>query len=232
MKTVILAGGLGKRLRPLTAERPKPLIEIGGKPILELQFDWLRKHEIREAILCVGFMREKIIDYVGDGERFGFKVEYAVEREPRGTGGALTNCKSLLEDEDTFMVINGDVMTDLNVMILANKAVECIGTIALVPLRSSYGIVQTDTNGVIREFREKPILKDYWINAGVYCLGHEVFDYLPEKGNIETTAFPRLAEEKKLRAVKYGKCFWRSIDVYKDIEEAEKDLRELGYIRS
>ncbi|MEM2872910.1 MAG: nucleotidyltransferase family protein [Nitrososphaerales archaeon] len=224
MKAIILAGGYGKRLRPLTTEKPKPLIEIAKKPILAIQFEWLKNHGINEVILCVGFLKEKIIEYVGNGRRFGMRVGYAVEEEPLGTGGALLNSELLLKGEDRFVVLNGDVITDLDLSRLISHFDKPIGAIALVPLRSTYGVVMINDKGEITEFKEKPILKDFWINAGVYCLNHAIFKYLPEKGDIEATAFPKLAEEKKLGAVKYATCFWRAIDVQKDIEEAEKDL--------
>jgi NDP-sugar pyrophosphorylase family protein len=224
MKAVILAGGYGKRLRPLTTEKPKPLIEIAKKPILAIQFEWLKNHGINEVILCVGFLKEKIIEYVGNGRRFGMRVGYAVEEEPLGTGGALLNSELLLKGEERFVVLNGDVITDLDISRLVDRLDKPIGTIALVPLRSTYGVVLINDKGEITEFKEKPILKDFWINAGVYCLNHTIFRYLPEKGDIEATTFPKLAEEKKLGAVKYATCFWRAIDVQKDIEEAEKDL--------
>jgi len=225
MKAVILAGGYGKRLRPLTTEKPKPLIEIAKKPILAIQFEWLKNHGINEVILCVGFLKEKIIEYVGNGRRFGMRVGYAVEEEPLGTGGALLNSELLLKGEERFVVLNGDVITDLDISrLLVDRLDKPVGTIALVPLRSTYGVVMINDKGEITEFKEKPILKDFWINAGVYCLNHTIFKYLPDKGDIEATTFPKLAKEKKLGAVKYTTCFWRAIDVQKDIEEAEKDL--------
>jgi len=224
MKAVILVGGYGKRLRPMTTEKPKPLIEIAKKPILTIQFEWLKNYGVSEVILCVGFLKEKIIEYVGNGRRFGIKVGYAVEEEPLGTGGALLNSEHLLKGEDRFVVLNGDVITDLDLSKLINYPSKSLGALALVPLRSPYGVIMIDDKDEIVEFKEKPILKGFWINAGVYYFNHDIFKYLPEKGDIETTAFPKLAEEKKLGAVKYATCFWRAIDVQKDIEEAERDL--------
>ncbi|MGQ9468345.1 MAG: nucleotidyltransferase family protein [Nitrososphaerales archaeon] len=227
MKAVILAGGYGKRLRPLTTEKPKPLIEIAKKPIIAIQFEWLKNYGIYEVILCIGFLKEKIIEYVGNGRRFGIKVGYAVEEEPLGTGGALLNSELLLKGEDRFIVLNGDIITDLDLSKLVNYHGNFLGAIALVPLRSPYGVIMVDDKDEIIEFKEKPILKTFWINAGVYCLNHDIFKYLPEKGDIETTAFPKLVEERKLGAVKYSDCFWRAIDVQKDIEEAERELSVL-----
>jgi len=224
MKAVILAGGLGKRLRPLTDERPKPLIEVLNIPIIEWQIKWFKKHSINEIVICVGYLKEQIIDYIGSGSKFGVKVGYAVEEEPLGTGGALKNAQSLLGGigEDGFFMINGDILTDL----CPNK-LPCDEhtALALVPLRSPYGVVEVDQTSNVLGFVEKPQIRDRWINAGVYYLRRDIFSYLPENGNIEVTALPTMATERKLKAVKYENSFWRSIDSHKDIEEASKELK-------
>ena len=225
MKAIILAGGFGKRLRPLTDNRPKPLIEILGKPILSWQLMWLKKHRIEEIILCISYMKEKIKQFVGNGERFGVKVDYSIEEDPLGTGGALKNAESLLSNSERIIVLNGDVLTDLDPLALNGVLSEhLIGSMAVIPLRSPFGIVTTSSKNIIEGFREKPLLEDYWINGGVYCLNPEIFEYLPEKGNIEKTAFPQLSKEGKLIVVKYQDGFWKSIDNHKDIEEAEMSL--------
>jgi mannose-1-phosphate guanylyltransferase len=224
LKAVILAGGFGKRLKPLTDSIPKPLLEVGGKPILVRQIEWLNLHGINEAILCIGFLKEKVIQHIGNGRRFGAKIGYVVEEEPLGTGGALLNAEPLLSKEDSFMVLNGDILTNLDPQLLKRELNSYVGSIALVPLRSPYGIVDFDRNDRVLNFNEKPTLDSYWINAGVYWLTPSVFNFLEDKSNIETTAFPRMAKEGKLKAVRYKECFWKSIDVHKDIEEAEKEL--------
>lgn len=226
MKAVILAGGYGKRLRPLTNDRPKPLLEVAGKPILAWQIEWLKKSGVNEMLFCVGYLKEKIIEHVGGGKRFGLKVGYLVEEEPLGTGGALKNTEAFLKSEESFLVINGDVITNLDLRRMVDKIKGFAGVIALVPLRSPYGIVDTDDKGFARRFREKPVLPEYWINAGVYCFTPEIFEYLPEKGNIETTTFPKLAEKSKIKALKYEDVFWSAIDTHKDIEEAEASIKE------
>lgn len=224
MKAVILAGGFGKRLRPITENTPKPLIEICGKPILVRQIEWLRRHGVKDVILCIGFLKEKVIQYVGNGKKLGVHVGYVVEDEPLGTGGAILNAEHLLSSDDHFLVLNGDVLTDLNPQPLIDGLEGFVGALALVPLRSPYGIVNTDGNGLITSFSEKPTLYSHWINAGIYCLSSKIFPYLKEKTNIETATFPELAGKRLLKAVYYRDCFWRSIDVHKDIEEAEREL--------
>jgi NDP-sugar pyrophosphorylase family protein len=224
MKAVILAGGFGKRLRPLTDQRPKPMIEVLNVPIIEWQVKWLKKFGISEVIVCVGYMKEQIIEHIGSGSRLGVKVGYAVEEEPLGTGGALKNAESLLAKQDSFFMINGDILTELD----PNKLGIGDGvhqSLALVPLRSPFGVVELDGNSRVLGFVEKPRVPGKWINAGVYHFTQEVFGYLPENGNIETTALPALAKEGKLNATKYEEVFWRSIDSHKDIEEAAKELQ-------
>lgn len=228
MKAVILAGGYGKRLRPLTMDKPKPLVEIAGKPILLWQIEWLKKYGINEIVLLVGYLKDKIIEYIGSGKKLNVKVTYVVEDEPLGTGGALKNAELVLRNEEKFLVLNGDIITNLNPLrLLANVNENIVASIAAVPLRSPYGILSIDEKGYITRFEEKPIIENYWINAGVYAMTPEVFEYLPNKGDIEKTTFPKLASEKRLTATKYTKVFWRSIDTYKDVEEAGKELSML-----
>lgn len=227
MKAVILAGGLGKRLRPLTDDKPKPMIEVLNVPIIEWQIKWFKKYFVNEIVICVGYLKEHIIDYIGSGAKFGVRVGYAVEEEPLGTGGALKNAESLLGGsiKEGFFMVNGDILTDLNPVDLK---IDKFPALALVPLRSPFGVVEVDADSYVMGFVEKPQIHDRWINAGVYYLTMEVFDYLPESGNIETTALPLMAKERKLKARKFKNSFWRSIDSHKDIEEASKEIR-LGF---
>ncbi|ABW01830.1 Nucleotidyl transferase [Caldivirga maquilingensis IC-167] len=227
MFAVILAGGFGKRLRPLTDDRPKPLVEVAGRPILAWQIDWLREQGVTDIILAVGYLGGKIFDYIGDGSQFGVRVYYSVEREPLGTGGAVRNALKYIND-DGFIVVNGDVITNLRIGKLMDSLQRgVIGAIALTPLKSPYGIVQVDEDGFILNFQEKPQLP-YLINAGVYALRTSIRDYLPEKGDIEVYTFPRLAKDKKLIGITYNDVYWKSIDTLKDLEEADKAINEQG----
>lgn len=217
-----MAGGFGKRLRPLTDQKPKPMIEVLSVPIIEWQIKWLRKYGINEFVVCVGYMKEQIIDHIGSGNRLGVKVGYAVEEEPLGTGGALKNAESLLAGQSGFFMINGDILTELDPNKLHDGGSQ---TLALVPLRSPYGVVELDGNSKVLGFVEKPTIRDRWINAGVYYFTQEVFQHLPDNGNIEVTALPALAKQGRLKAIKYEDIFWRSIDSHKDIEEAAKEMQ-------
>lgn len=223
MKAVILAGGFGKRLKPLTDDRPKPMIEVAGRPIIAWQVEWLRLNGVDEIIACVGYMKEMIMNYLGDGSRYSVRIEYAIEDEPLGTGGAVKNAEYMLSDEERFIVVNGDVLTDLNIARMLDYAWK--NSIAVVPLPSPYGIVEMNDDSRVTGFREKPRIDQYWINAGVYSLSRDIFRYLPDKGSIEYDTFPRLASEGMLYAVRYRDAYWRSIDTHKDVEEASSELR-------
>lgn len=221
MQAVILAGGFGKRLAPLTSETPKPLLPVGGKPILVRQIEWLRSYGVTDVILAVGYLRHKVFEALGDGRKFGVRIFYSVEEEPLGTGGAVKNASLFLTD-DLFVVVNGDVLTDLPVDKMIEALGDAEGAIALVPLRSPYGIVEFDENSRITRFREKPVLEGFYINAGVYVLRRRLLHELPDRGNIEETLFPRLAQQRKLKAVVFKDVFWRSVDSLKDLEEVDR----------
>ena len=227
MITVILAGGLGKRLRPLTSDRPKPMIQINNTPIIELQVKWLKKFGITDIIVLVGHLREKIKHHLADGKKFGVNISYIEENVPLGTGGALKNAKDhIIQDGNSdsgFFVINGDILTNLDPFTISDKGSM---TLALVPLKSTFGIVETNGD-LVSKFVEKPYIEDRWVNAGVYYFSNDIFDYLPDNGNLETVTLPMLVEKQKLKAKKFSNNYWRSIDSHKDVDEASKEIEQV-----
>ncbi|MCD6301704.1 MAG: nucleotidyltransferase family protein [Staphylothermus sp.] len=230
MMAVILAGGFGKRLRPYTEEIPKPLVNVADKPILEWQIEWLKRYGFDEFVLLVGYRKEKIIEHIGSGSRLGVKVTYVVEDEPLGTGGAIKNAEHILSKEEKFLVLNGDILTNLNPLLLFEKLEEnpeFVAVIASIPLPSPYGVLEIKDSKVTG-FVEKPRIKDYWINAGIYAMKPEALKYFPDKGDLERSAFPAMAKDGVLGAVKYTEVFWKSVDTYKDLEEATKAIIKLG----
>jgi len=224
MKAVILAGGLGKRLRPLTSDRPKPLVEVAGKPIIVHQLEWLKEHDITEVIICAGYLKEVLIKHLGSGQKYGVHIAYVVEEEPLGTGGALANAAPLLRNEEGFFVLNGDIITDLDPWHLTELEERFVGSIALVPLPCPYGVVELGPEGEVRVFYEKPVLKEHLINAGVYFFRPDVLPQLPTRGDLERTTLPMLAMARSLKGVVYEDVFWKAIDTVKDVEEAERRL--------
>ncbi len=227
MITVILAGGLGKRLRPLTSDRPKPMIQINNTPIIELQVKWLKKFGITDIIVLVGHLREKIKHHLADGKKFGVNISYIEENVPLGTGGALKNAKDHIiqngNSDSGFFVINGDILTNLDPFTISDKGSM---TLALVPLKSTFGIVETNGD-LVSKFVEKPYIEDRWVNAGVYYFSNDIFDYLPDNGNLETVTLPMLVEKQKLKAKKFSNNYWRSIDSHKDVDEASKEIEQV-----
>jgi len=214
-------------LRPLTDKLPKSLLEVSGVPILLWQLNWLRQNKITDVVILAGYLKEKIIDYAGDGSRFGMNIDFVLEETPLGTGGALRNAKKLLDDNESFVMLNGDILTKLDLQRLCSKVSGGIqAALAVVPLPSSFGVIDIANDDMILGFREKPNLEGYWMNAGAYCLSASILDYLPNKGNIETTAFPELATKGTIKAVRYSNDFWISIDSYKDIENAASYLKD------
>ena len=224
-QVAILAGGLGLRLRPITEKIPKPMIDVSGKPILEWQVLWFRESGFRRFVFLVGYKREVIMDYFGDGSSWGVEIRYSVEEEPLGTGGALRNALDKI-DSPIILMSNGDIVTTLDPRRLADTLLSNKGdtdiVIASVELPSPYGVLDVDPEGRIKAFIEKRRLRNTWINAGVYALVREVVREAPRKGDLEKTLFPQKAEEGRVRAVLYYDTPWISVDSFKDIKEAEK----------
>lgn len=222
MKALILAGGEGRRLRPLTSDRPKPMLEMGGKPIIDWQIEWMKKHGINSFVISAGYMKDKITEHLGTGAKYGVDISFEIEEEPLGTGGAIKNCQSSLKGEESFVVANGDIITNLDLTMLI-KSHKNISTISLTQLKSTYGIVDTEGSKVV-SFREKPLIKDHWLNAGIYVMSSKIFDYLPDRGSLENATFPKLVESSLLDCVKFEGIYWQSIDSFKDFEDTSNDL--------
>ncbi len=222
MKAIILAGGFGKRLKPLTDYLPKPLIPVLHRPIIEWQIQYLKKFGIRDILICAGYKSEQLVTYLRE-KRLGVKLEYSVEKTPIGTAGAIKNAYKYI-DLENFFVLNGDVITNMNL----NKLMIHQNSIAVIPLRTTYGIVHIESSKV-KHFEEKPELSSHWMNAGLYYLAKNIMKDLPKNGNLENTLFPCLAKKGQLNAVKYNNVFWKSIDSYKDIEECEQMMQKYQY---
>lgn len=227
MHALIIAGGVGERLRPLTSDRPKPMIEVAGRPILEHQLRWLARQGVSEVVFLCGYKAEVIQRHFGDGSRFGVRAHYSIEDEPLGRGGALKLGSRLLpRGGEPVLALNGDVLTDqpLAPLLRYHRRKGATATVMLTRLRSPFGITRLGRSGRIVAFDEKPLLS-HWINAGVYVLEREFFRRLPARGDHETSTFPLLAAEGKLFGYRSG-AYWRSVDTFKDIGEAEAELRE------
>lgn len=233
MKALILAGGQGLRLRPLTDDRPKPLVAVAGKPIAEWQLDWLIKNvELEEAIFLCGYKWNRLKEHFGNDYK-GVRIGYSVEESPLGTGGAFRKAivNTKLGDENLVMM-NGDIVTDLPLGKMLTEHSHGKGapmvTLLLVPYKSRFGIVHIDKKNFVVRFEEKPEFPDVWINGGIYVASAKrILDHLPEKGDIERETFPKLAAAGEVMAYPY-RGFWSLIDSIKDIQEVEKRLKAKG----
>lgn len=224
MEAIILAGGEGKRLRPLTENRPKPMVEVLGKPILLHQIEHLANHGVKRFVIACHYKWEVIRDFFGDGSPFEVAIAYSVEKEPLGRGGAIKEAyRQVLTKDQPVIATNGDNLFDVDIgeLLRQHTDSQALTTITLVPLRSPYGIVEVEGT-LVKAFKEK-IELPHWINAGVYVLSPEAFEHFPEKGDHERSTFPRFASEDKLSAYLH-QGFWKGIDNLKDLSEAEKFL--------
>lgn len=234
MFALILAGGKGERLRPLTDTLPKPMAPVAGKPILERQLEWLKEGGVKGVVFLAGYRWESIRSHFGDGSRFGVRAVYSVETSPLGRGGAIKQGYPLaMESEGPVVVTNGDIITgqSLNDVVEyhRNSPARRNGpavTLMAVPMVSPYGLVDMDEEGGVVGFREKVELP-HWINGGVYVFDREVFEEFPDLGDHEVETFPRLAGEGRIAAFR-TRDYWTSIDSFKDLREAEDFLSREG----
>ncbi len=227
MYALIIAGGRGERLKPLTDTVAKPMVLVNGRPILWYQVSQLKALGVTDVVFLCGYRWESIRDFFGDGSTFGIRAHYSVERSPLGRGGALKQgLETIPHTEQTVIALNGDVLTsqDFAPLMQTHREAHAMATIMLTPYPSAYGVVDVDAAGRVLAFKEKGLLP-YWINAGVYVLESAIKDELPALGDHETSTFPRLAERGLLYAYK-SLAFWKSIDSQKNIREAEEALLE------
>ena len=225
MFALVLAGGKGERLRPLTADRPKPMVLVGEKPILQHHLEWLAANGVSDVVLLCGYKHEAIESHFGDGSRFGLRVRYSIEDTPLGRGGAFKRgFDQVPATETTVIGTNGDniVKQALGPLQRAHKRSKAVATVMLAPLRSPFGIVRLSRGNRIAGFEEKPLLP-YWVNAGVYALEREFFAMLPDVGDHETTVFPELASQGRLFGFR-SDAYWKPIDTAKDVSEAAVHL--------
>jgi mannose-1-phosphate guanylyltransferase len=210
MKAVVLVGGFGTRLRPLTLSTPKPMLPVGHVPMVENLVRMLAKANITEVVLGLGFRPEPFMRAFPDGECAGIALHYAVEPEPLDTAGAIKFAAESAGIDDTFIVANGDVLTDLDVTSLIDfhRRSHARATLHLTPVDdpSAYGVVVIDDDGRVRRFVEKPAPgtePSRMINAGTYVFEPEVLDVIPSgrKVSVERETFPILVERGTLFAM-------------------------------
>ena len=181
MKAVILAGGLGTRLLPLTKKTPKPMLPLGKKPILEHLIDWNKKNGVKNIVLCVSYLREKIESHFGDGEKFGVNIEYAISNKPLATAGQLKTAEEFIDD--TFVCMYGDSIFNFSLrnMIKQHKTKRAFVTMGLDEYKTNleYGVIDVSKTGKVLSWKEKPEIKAN-VNMGCYVMESDVLDLIPK----------------------------------------------------
>ena len=231
MQSLILAGGKGTRLRPLTMHTPKPIVPIATQPFLLYQLELLKRADVRDVILSLSYQPQKIEHKLSDGTDHGVRIRYTVEASPLGTAGAYRNAAELIHE--TTIIFNGDVLTDidLNEVLAYHRERNAIATIVLTPVPnpSSYGLVETGEQGQVMRFIEKPRPEEITcdtINAGIYILEPRVLDYIPESKPFmfEYDVFPQLLANNEPFFAHVWRGYWRDIGTSASYLQANLDV--------
>ena len=233
MKAILLAGGQGSRLRPLTLNTPKPIVPIFDRPFLRYQIELLKQvPEIDEIVLSLNYQPKRIEEVFGDGSSLGVQIRYVVEPQPLGTGGAIKFAAGP-KPSGPVVVFNGDVLTsvDLQAVLALHRERKARATIVLTPVPnpSAYGLVETDNNGNIKAFLEKPSADQITcdtINAGIYVIEGETLDRIPEDTNysIERGYFPSLIERHETFVAHTYRGYWIDIGTREKYQQVHTDI--------
>jgi mannose-1-phosphate guanylyltransferase/phosphomannomutase len=232
MKAVVMAGGEGTRLRPMTTSMPKPLLPIVNKPIMEHVLRLLQRHKFSETVVTVQFLASLVRNYFGDGEEYGMPLHYATEETPLGTAGSVKNAENLLRD-DTFLVISGDALTDFDLtdLVSFHRDKGALVTVCLtrVPDPLEFGITIVDDEGRVQRFLEKPTWGQVFsdtVNTGIYVMEPEVFDYVAEGEAVDWSAdvFPRLVNEGKPIYGYVAEGYWEDVGTHESYLRAQADV--------
>ncbi len=235
MKAMILAAGLGTRLRPLTLTRPKPLVEVAGRPLIAYNLLLLRRHGIRDVIINLHHCGELVRTTLGDGSTYGLHITYSPEDPLLDTGGAIKNVEPALRGEEDFLILNGDTVIDLPLdqLLAAHTARRATATLVLRrdPQQARYGVIEVDAHDRIRRFLGRPESIAEPVTplmfAGAHVLSHRVFAYMPGVRSFSITreTYPAmLAAGEPLYGMRY-QGFWQVIDTAGDLARADSALR-------
>ena len=228
METVgmILCGGFGKRLKPVTESIPKSLIEIKEDyTILDKQLLDFKNSGVDEVYLLAGFLHEKIEERYGD-EYNGVKIHYVIEDEPLGTLNAIRLGMEAINGDKQCIIRNGDIVSDINLKAMIDYGIKSSLPVIMfvTQMQSPYGIVEINGDRLV-SFKEKPILEDYYINGGIYFIKSKIDFFEFETGDIEKIYFPLIAKENNLGYYKENGIFWIAVDTYKDLEAVKKEYK-------
>jgi mannose-1-phosphate guanylyltransferase/phosphomannomutase len=231
VKAVIMAGGEGTRLRPLTSNQPKPMMPLANRPMMEHIVRLLKEHGFDDIVVTLAFVPQAIRTYFGDGSEFGVRMVYATEETPLGTAGSVRNAMDELDEP--FLVISGDVLTDIDLseIVHFHRQRDALATIALKAMENplEFGIVITGADGKVERFLEKPgwgqVFSDT-INTGIYMLEPEIFDFIAEGEPVDFSAdvFPRLLEQRKPLFGAVAEGYWEDVGTLDAYIRAHHDV--------
>lgn len=232
MKAIILAGGFGTRLYPLTLECPKPMIPLANKPVLAHILNLLKSHRFSEVVITVQYLAEQIQNYFGNGCSLGLTLRYVVEERPLGTAGSIKNVQPYLDNE-TFLVISGDIVTDIDLSraIRFHRQKQALATVVLKQVANprEYGVVVTERSGRVRQYLEKPEHQpaiSNMVNSGIYILEPEILDYMePNQAyDFSYDIFPLLVAQNAPFFGYLADGYWRDIGTMQSYRQAEADI--------
>lgn len=233
MKGMIMAAGVGTRLHPLTIDRPKPMVPIVGRPLMEHIIYLLRNHGVTQLVANLHYLPDNIRSYFGDGSGFGVNLKYTFEQELMGTAGGVKNNQDFLDE--TFVVVSGDALTDINLraFLSFHKQQGAIASIALKPMEEveRFGVVIADTKYRITNFQEKPKVEEALsnlVNTGIYIFEPEIFDYIPsgEFYDFGKNLFPRLALGGMPFYGYITEDYWYDVGNVEAYTQAQKDAEQ------
>ncbi|MFW5435453.1 sugar phosphate nucleotidyltransferase [Paenibacillus apiarius] len=231
MKAVIMAGGKGTRLRPLTLKTPKPMVPLLNRPCMEYIIELLKRYDIHQIAVTVQYLPDVIRSYFGDGSDFGVQLHYFEENTPLGTAGSIKNAASFLDE--TFIVISGDALTDFNLRqaIQYHKRKHALATMVLTQVRSplDYGVVMTDEEGKVTRFLEKPSWSEVFsdtVNTGIYVLEPEILSWIPERETYDFSMqlFPALLREDKPLYGYVANGYWSDVGSLHQYRQTQFDM--------
>jgi len=226
IEAVIMAGGFGTRLMPLTKELPKPMLPIGDRPLMQVMIEQLRQAGIRRVNVMTHYQQEKIADYFGDGKAFGVELSYVAEDRPLGTAGGLGLMKV---SSEPILVVNGDILTrvDFRAMLAYHREHKADITVAVrqYDVQLPYGVLECEGQQV-RKVREKPLL-NFFVNAGMYLIEPSIHSYIPSEQSFDMTdLIQRLLDDGRSFVSFPILEYWLDIGQHQDYEQAQKDIRD------
>lgn len=225
MTAIILAGGKGTRLKPFTITIPKPLLPLGDVPVVEIVIRQLAAAGFKRIVLCLGHMAPLFSGLLGDGSKWGVRIETVLEDEPLGTAGAIRLVKN---PGETFLVMNGDLLTTIDFAELVRSHQKC-GALATIAVNRrtvfiDYGVVESDRTGCLTGYREKPTIK-YAVSMGIYVLSRRAISFLPGKGRFDIPQLMTAVKEKTNRVFCFETdCYWQDIGRFDDYQTASEDF--------